>query len=100
MSKKAELVKPNNRRASHSQNPQSLKTKRKGGGKGGWGDPMDDLKYLNNPIHDHDDPNYEEEEPELELTAEIEVVNNEAYPSEAALSDGNYFQNFHSDVEV
>ena len=60
---------------------------------------MDDLKYLDKQVIDHDDPNYEEEEPELEQTAEMEV-NNEEYPAEAAPSDGNYFQNFHSDVEV
>jgi len=98
MSKKTESVKPNNRRAAHSQNPQSLKTKRKGSGKGGWGDPMDDLKYLNRdqaPIRDYDDPNYEEPEMEdLDIEVAPPVAVEEIEPSEP-----EYFQNFQSDVE-
>ena len=104
MSKKAQSVKIDNRKAAHSQHPESLKTKRQGSGKGNWGDPMDDLKYLNQdfgPSTNPNDPNYEEP---------TQQINDDEYDQQQAqdleqqesteIVESDYFQNFQSDVEV
>eukprot|EP00484_Ammonia_sp_Unknown_P028600 CAMPEP_0197037724 /NCGR_PEP_ID=MMETSP1384-20130603/14858_1 /TAXON_ID=29189 /ORGANISM="Ammonia sp." /LENGTH=807 /DNA_ID=CAMNT_0042468071 /DNA_START=23 /DNA_END=2446 /DNA_ORIENTATION=- len=106
-SKKAEAIKINNRKAAHSQHPQVLRTKRQGSGKGGWGDPMDDLKYLNqDAINDPNDPNYEEEiedaaYPQTEEVEQGAAAQLQQQQSEETndYTESDYFQNFQSDVE-
>eukprot|EP00486_Rosalina_sp_Unknown_P011742 CAMPEP_0201581412 /NCGR_PEP_ID=MMETSP0190_2-20130828/67753_1 /ASSEMBLY_ACC=CAM_ASM_000263 /TAXON_ID=37353 /ORGANISM="Rosalina sp." /LENGTH=128 /DNA_ID=CAMNT_0048019281 /DNA_START=25 /DNA_END=408 /DNA_ORIENTATION=+ len=107
-SKKAQAVKINNRKAAHSQHPESLKTKRQGSGKGNWGDPMDDLKYLNQdsqPSTNPNDPNYEEPQPINEDEYDQQQSQQQQQPEEleqqesTEIAESDYFQNFQSDVE-
>lgn len=102
MSKKSQSVKINNRKAAHSQHPESLKTKRQGSGKYGWGDPMDDLKYLNQDSQrttNPNDPNYEDTEQNLN-DIEQNMQDIEQQESVETQFTEDYFQNFQSDVEV
>jgi len=99
MSKKSQSVKINNRKAAHSQHPESLKTKRQGSGKYGWGDPMDDLKYLNQdsqPATNPNDPNYEEEQNINDVEQMQDMEQQESLETQFT---EDYFQNFQSDVE-
>ena len=99
----SEAIKIDNRKASHSQHPSTLKTKRKGSGKGGWGDPMDDLKYLNqDPSKNPNDPNFE---PQAQIYEPSPPQNNPmehqiSVETQPAMDEADYFQNFQSDVEV
>eukprot|EP01084_Bolivina_argentea_P109354 195469_1 len=97
MSNKAESIKINNRKAAHSQHAHVLKQKRHGSGKGGWGDPMDDLKYLNqDPAKNPEDPNFEPEQiTEVTQSTDLDETQTETRFNESA----QYFQNFQSDVE-
>eukprot|EP00485_Elphidium_margaritaceum_P012913 CAMPEP_0202706326 /NCGR_PEP_ID=MMETSP1385-20130828/18757_1 /ASSEMBLY_ACC=CAM_ASM_000861 /TAXON_ID=933848 /ORGANISM="Elphidium margaritaceum" /LENGTH=789 /DNA_ID=CAMNT_0049364767 /DNA_START=36 /DNA_END=2402 /DNA_ORIENTATION=- len=99
-------IKINNRKAAHSQHPQVLRTKRLGSGKGGWGDPMDDLKYLSQESirpQDPNDPNYEDEVDAEEARVAAAVASANAAkkkPADAVpANEVDYFQNFQSDVE-
>eukprot|EP01083_Nonionella_stella_P296453 1007124_1 len=97
MSDKSQTIKINNRKAAHSQKPHVLTQKRHGSGKGGWGDPMDDLKFMGqDPSKNPNDPNYEPPQPKEDDTISAEIDQQE---SNKKLTESEYFQNFQSDVE-
>lgn len=99
-------VKIDNRKPAHSQKAQSLKMKRGGGGKGGWGNPMDDYKYIDMITRISNDPkltNYEEHIPSLaEVQADDELLQDMEQQMQGTFEEdySPMFPNFHSDVEV